>query len=170
MGVNAGSNGNSAWRSNVAVNNLNYPGLSYSMFSVPHRVNGYVSYAIQYAKKHLSTTVSLYYTGSHTARLSYIYSNDLNGDGQACDLIYVPRDASEIRFVDVVKDGRVTYSAQDQAADFFAYVEGNGYLKKRKGQYAERGGALAPWLNRFDVKIVQDIAPVSEPASATRCS
>lgn len=158
VGVNAGSNGNSAWRSNVAVNNLNYPGLSYSMFSVPHRVNGYVSYAIQYAKKHLSTTVSLYYTGSHTARLSYIYSNDLNGDGQACDLIYVPRDASEIRFVDVVKDGRVTYSAQDQADDFFAYVEGNGYLKKRKGQYAERGGALAPWLNRFDVKIVQDIA------------
>jgi len=35
-------------------------------------------------------------------------------------------------------------------------VNQDKYLKTRKGQYAERNGAVMPWRNQFDVKVMQE--------------
>ena len=78
--ANPGSAPNSAWQNNVAVNSLNDPGVSYSLFSTPHRIIANASYEINYAKC-LKTTFSLFYSGYHTGRYSYTYYNDMNGDG-----------------------------------------------------------------------------------------
>lgn len=158
---NPGSSANSAWISNLDAFDLNNPELSYSSFAVPHRVVGSLSYKIEYLK-HLATTFSIYYNGSAQGRYSVAYSNDMTGDGAASDLIYIPKHQYELTFVDLVytdKDTKITEvtSADKQAAKFQEYVDGDSYLKGRKGEYAERFGKVQPWKNRFDVKILQDI-------------
>lgn len=149
---NPGSSAYSAWTSNLDAFNLNDPQLSHSSFAVPHRVVGSLSYKVEYLKN-LATTFSLYYNGAAQGRYSVAYSNDMTGDGASSDLIYVPKNANELWFVDV--PGKMT--AAEQATTFQEYVDNDSYLSGRKGKYAERFGKLQPWKNRFDVKILQDI-------------
>ncbi len=148
---NPGSSASSAWSSNAAVGSLNNPGLSYSGFATPHKLIGSVSYRIEYAE-HLATTITLVYSGYQTGRWSYTYSNDLNGDGNASDLIYIPKNSTELTFADY--NGMTAAEQQDA---FWTYVTGNKYLSSREGLYAERFGELKPWLHRFDAKLLQDI-------------
>jgi len=153
---NPGSSAYSAWTSNLDAFNLNDPQLSYSNFSVPHRVIGSISYRIEYAK-HFATSISLYYNGSATGRSSFAYSNDMTGDGAVSDLIYIPNNKYELTFVDVVSGGNVVMSAADQRDKFYEYVINDPYLKKHQGEYAERFGAVNSWRNRWDVKVLQDV-------------
>lgn len=154
---NPGSAAQSAWASNPSVRNQNYTGLSYSQFAVPHRVVGAITYSIEYLKN-LATTVSLYYSGSSQGRLDYIYSNDMNGDGNAADLMYIPRDNSEIAFSDIKDNsGAVVFTADQQREAFWKFVDQDKYLSNHKGGYCERYGIVMPWLNRWDVKVMQDI-------------
>ena len=90
---NPGSSASSAWSSNTSVGSLNDPGLSWSNFATPHKLIGNVSYRIEYANN-FATTLSLVYQGYQTGRWSYTYSNDLNGDGNSSDLMYVPNTES----------------------------------------------------------------------------
>jgi hypothetical protein len=152
--ANPGSSASSAWSSNVAVGSLNDPGLSYSAFTVPHRIVSSLSYELDLFDVS-KTTFSLFYSGYNTGRLSYTGSNDLNWDGNTSDLLYIPASADELTFKDITSGATVTYAAADQKADFWAYVNKNEYLSSRKGQYAERYGDLRPWLNRFDFKIAE---------------
>jgi hypothetical protein len=158
---NPGSAASSAWASNPTVISQNHSELSYSNFAVPHRVIGSVSYHKEYLK-HLGTTVSVFYQGSSQGRLDYIYSNDMNGDGNAADLMYIPRDASEIIFDPITKklpDGtfETIFSSEEQNTAFWSYVDQDSYLSEHKGQYAERYGVVMPWVSRFDVKVLQDV-------------
>ena len=158
---NPGSAAYSAYSSNVAVNSLNNPGLSYSNFATPHQLTGFGSYRIEYAKM-LATTITISYRGYQQGRWSYTYSNDLNNDGISSDIMYIPKDASEITFVDFTYNpgggaDPITMTAAQQSAAFFEYLENNEYLSKHMGEYAERFGHVRPWIHRFDAKILQDV-------------
>lgn len=157
---NPGSQAASAWSGNLSVRGQNDLDMSYSQYLTPHRVVGSLSYKIEYLK-HLATTVSVFYSGYIAGNFSYKYTTDFNNDGVNSDLMYIPKNASEITFedfyykvngVDVLK-----YTAAQQATAFWAYVDQDKYLSKHLGEYAERNGAFYPWYNRFDVKILQDI-------------
>jgi hypothetical protein len=90
--------------------------------------------------------------------VSYTYSGDLNGDGGTSnDLLYVPRNTSEMNFVAYTQSGR-TFSAAEQAAAWEAYIAQDPYLSKRRGQFAERGGVMLPMVRRLDVSLSQDLA------------
>lgn len=151
----AGDQPVNTWNLIGSVNGPNFPTLGTPNFIVPHRVVAGLSYRKEFLK-HLGTTVSLFYEGSHQGRFSYTYGGDFNRDGVNNDLIYIPKDPSEITFVNSTING-VTYSPQQQSELFFRFVEQDKYLSKHKGQYAERSGALLPWRNQFDVKLLQDI-------------
>ncbi len=151
ISANPGSSAYSAYSSNTSINDLNDPELSYSNFATPHKLIGAVSYRVEYAK-HFATTVSLVYQGYQTGRWTYVYANDLNGDGISSDIMYIPKDPTEITFA--------TYKGMtpaDQEEAFWVYVNNNKYLSSRKGQYAERTGDVQPWLHRFDAKVLQDL-------------
>ncbi|TWR31026.1 TonB-dependent receptor [Mucilaginibacter pallidiroseus] len=139
--------------------NSNNPELSYANYVVPDRLIASVSYRKEYLK-HLATTVSVFYEGSTQGRFSYGYTADFNRDGQTNDLIYIPKNPSEITFVPLtVGTGAtaVTYTPQQQSDAFFAYIAQDKYLSKNMGKYAERNGAKYPWRNQFDFKLIQDI-------------
>jgi outer membrane receptor protein involved in Fe transport len=149
----------SAWQQTPTVNGSNNLELSYASYVVPDRILATVSYRKEYLK-HLGTTLSLVYEGSQQGRFSYVYSADFNRDGGNADLIYIPKDASEITFVpQTIGTGAsaVTYTDAQQKELFFAYIDQDKYLRNRKGTYAERNGALLPWRNQFDVKLLQDV-------------
>ncbi|MEJ7830088.1 MAG: TonB-dependent receptor, partial [Segetibacter sp.] len=141
------------------VNGPNFQTSGLAQYVVPSRVVGTLSYRREFLK-HLGTTLSFYYEGSNDRRFSYTYGGDLNRDGANSDLIYIPRDPSEITFVPLtIGTGASagTFSAQDQSDRFFAYVAQDKYLSKHMGEYAERNGAILPWRNRIDFKFLQDI-------------
>jgi len=153
---NPGSQAASAWSNNLSVRGQNDLDLSYSQYLTPHRLVASLSYKLEYARN-FATTVSVFYSGYNTGNFSYRYSADFNKDGINGDLMYIPKDATEITFTDIKSGSTVKYTAQQQSDAFFAYIEQDDYLKKHKGEYAERNGALMPWINRFDVKILQDV-------------
>lgn len=146
----------SAWQATSSVNGANIPSLGTAGFVVPDRIVGVISYRKEYLK-HLGTTITLLYEAGTQGRFSYVYGADFNRDGfNGNDLMYIPRDPSEIDFAATTING-VAYTAAQQSELFFKYIEQDKYLSKRKGQYAERNGARLPWRNQFDLKVVQDI-------------
>jgi len=107
-----------------------------------------------------ATTVSLFWEGSRGTYLGYgnfsfIYVGDMNGDGGTNDLIYIPRDARELRFEQYTSSG-TTFTVQQQIDAFNAYIENDKYLRKHRGGYAERGAAMLPMVYRADVSIAQE--------------
>jgi hypothetical protein len=125
---------------------------------------GAASYRREYFK-FAATTISLFYSNApnntnFSTRYSYTYSGDMNGDGSGGggnDLIYIPRDESEIILEDIRNSsGATIFSAADQWAALDAYITQDKYLSKRRGQYAERNGAQNPFLSTLDLKLLQD--------------
>jgi hypothetical protein len=131
--------------------------LSYSNFMVPHRLIASLSYRREYIK-HLATTISAFYEGASQGQISWTYNGDVNNDGNSADLMYIPRNASEITFLPIAASGNIpAFTAAQQSEAFFKFIEQDKYLSKHKGQVAERFGANQPWYNRLDVKLAQDI-------------
>ncbi len=143
------------------VNGQNFLDLSYSDNDLRHRIVGYLNYKFDYGKKvGGTTTISLGMVSNSGFNISYVYGSDLNGDGQTNDLLYIPKNASELTFAPLtVGSGAnaVVYSPEEQAAAFDKYISNNKYLDSRRGNYAERNGDVFPWLHRFNLSVIQDI-------------
>jgi hypothetical protein len=90
--------------------------------------------------------------------MSYVFSGDMNSDGfSGNDLIYIPRDTSEMNFVQFTHTNGRVFTAAEQAQAFEAYIQQDDYLRTHRGQYAERNGQFMPIFNRMDMSILQDI-------------
>ena len=122
-----------------------------------HRFVGYVNYRINYGGKFGgSTEITLGATSASGSKLSYIYGNDLNGDGQINDLIYVPQNATELTFATLTAGGK-TFTPEQQQVALDALISGDEYLNSRRGTYAQRNGGFFPWLSRVDLSAVQEV-------------
>lgn len=147
-----------AYQGTQQVKGLNTPNLATAQYVMPDRVVAMLSYRKEYLK-HFATTISLFYQGSADYRFSYVYNGDFNRDGvSGNDLVYVPT-AAEVQtmlFSSQTVNG-VVYDQTAQRNLFEAYILQDKYMRTHRGQYAERNGALAPWRNQVDVKLLQDL-------------
>ena len=132
----------------------NDPSLSFSNFDLRHKFVSSHSYSFDISKKG-SGFVSFLYNGRAGSPFSYVYQGDVNRDGSSRnDVIYVPRDASEINLIDITDaSGNVTVSAVEQWERLNAFIEKDPYLRERRGQVAERNGARTPWNHELDMKL-----------------
>ena len=134
-----GSNASSAWSSLYTVNGPNFSTPHNTSNAIPDRVIASISY--KYGKDHYS----LFYSGYSPSGYSFFYNGDINGDGIAYDLMYIPRDDSEIHFTN-----------EADRPKFWAFVDQDKYLRSHRGQYAEAYSARAPFVHRFDVHYAHD--------------
>ncbi len=142
-----GSNAASAYNGLFQINGPHLPRVQRSQYVVPARAIASASYRIPWMNDNINsaTILNLFYSGYSPAGYSFIYSNDMNGDGHVTDLIYIPKEKGEINFV----------SEADENA-FFEFVEQDKYLKRHKGEYAEAYAARAPWVHKFDLRIARE--------------
>lgn len=142
------STANSQWRFN-AVFNQNQVEVARSDYELKDRIQARLSRQFVFHKDFI-TTVSLYYEGRSGQPYSWVYSGDVNGDGNTGnDLIAVPADASDPRF-----DFSGMTSAQQDA--YFAFLKANG-ISKYAGSYAPRNAFIGPWQNRLDLNFRQEL-------------
>ena len=150
----AGSSWGSTFQGIVA--DPNNPALAFSQNSPGKRIFLQSNYTAQYFGWG-ATTFSMFYDGHTNGNTSYLFAGDANGEGvSGNDLIYIPRDASEMNFKPLTVSGR-TYTAAEQAAAFEQLIQADSYLSSHRGQYAERNAVFLPFVNRIDLSLSQDL-------------
>ena len=133
----------SNWRSQAAFN-VNENVDSRSAYVNRDRFLGNVSYRLNLFGDY-KTQISMFYEGRRGKPYSWVFNNDMNGDGQAGnDLLYIP-DVGEVRFTDPTEE-----------AAFWDAVNRNG-LAGYKGSAVPRNSDTSPWVNSFDVRISQEL-------------
>lgn len=154
-----GSIAQSIWRDRPVSGDPNAIELGYSNFNQPHRIVAAAFYRKEY-KKYFATSIGFTFEAANGGTASYVYSGDVNNDGQtANDLIYVPRDASEIVLEGAATAAGVPADVRTPAmvwAQLDAYIRQDPYLSKRRGMYAERNGLQLPFYKRLDLNFTQD--------------
>ncbi len=152
-----GSNAESAYQNLYTVNGGNFTDIQNSRYVVPDKVMVNVSYFVPWKVFHGNGLhLNLYYTGYSPAGYNYISANDMNGDGNNADLMYIYPSGKDVPFVEhTYKDGKTLTVAQQQAA-YDAFLAQDKYMSSHKGQYAEAYSARSPFVHRFDFRIAED--------------
>ena len=154
--VDPGSIAFGTWSSNQMAGDPNNPGVGYSSGFAGHRAFGVFTYRKQYFGFG-STGISVFSELRTIGNASYTVAGDLNGDGgTANDLIYIPKNISEMNFETFTASGR-TFTAAEQVTAWQSYINQDPYLSKNRGRYAERGAVFLPTLFRADLSLTQDI-------------
>jgi hypothetical protein len=159
--IDPGSIASGSWNGNPIYNDPNNPGLAYSANSPGHRF----FLATSYRKEYFSfgaTTLSLFFDAHTNGNTSYTFAGDMNGDGASNDLIYIPRNTSEMRFQQFTCNPpacstATVFTPEDQAAAWEAFIQQDDYLKNHRGQYAQRNAVFFPLVKRADLSIQQEI-------------
>lgn len=149
--------------------------IGYSSYVSPNRV--LVNAGWTWATGQRTTeTIGLYYEGYNLCYVgSYSYnrysytmvtnsiktstgvesSMSLNGDEGASSLLYIPthNELETMTFADVRdKNGNIIQTANENRKAFEDFIKNDKYLSAHQGEYAERGGAIAPWWHTINFK------------------
>ena len=155
--IDPGSIASGTWTGNEQPGDPNNPGLGFSTYSPRHRAIAALSYKSDIFGIGASS-FSVFGEYVTIGNASYTFSGDVNGDGSSFnDLIYIPRNTSEMNFEQYTAGGK-TFTAADQQAAWEAYIMQDKYLSANRGKYAERGAVFLPELLRADVSVTQDIS------------
>jgi hypothetical protein len=120
---------------------------STSRYAIRDRITGMLSYTNTFFGDN-RTTVGLFYEGRSGLPFSYIYYNDINGDGAATnDLFYVPNGRGDVIF----KGG----AAMEDS--FFAWLEQHPDLARYAGQVVPANSGRAGFINNFDLRLSQQV-------------
>ncbi len=156
-GVRVSPAANYEWNQALVANS---PALAYSNFDLRHKFIANASYN-QPVGQHTVLSASLVYIARSGSPFSFVYEGDINRDGSAKnDLLYIPRDRSEIRLLDY-QTPQGTITAQQQYEQLDRYISQDDYLSGRRGGYAERNGARTPWTQQLDLRLTAKL-PVSK--------
>jgi hypothetical protein len=140
----SGSDPFSAWQYRYISGSSNSDELGLTYNNTPSRFIGSLSYSIEYGKI-FGTSISFFYNGYRGNAASYYYNGDANNDGTTNDLMYIPRDASEL-----------IWNTPEDADAYFNYAAQDPYLGRHQGEYMLRNAAYVPWSERFDMRLLQD--------------
>jgi len=142
----------SNWQLNQSLN-PNNPGLANSNFDIRNRIVSTLNYRHSWDKagKYVAN-FSLFFSAQSGTPYSYGFLNTtINGTGQTVSLVYIPKAGETARFFAADPTGAA------QAAGFDAFIDGDKYLKTRRGEFTERNAARTPWNYQADFRFAQDI-------------
>ena len=139
-----GSAASSAYSNLYSIDGPTFVGLQRSQYVIPDKITASVGYMFPALFDGDGIRINLFYTAFSAGGNSYFYSNDMNGDGIATDLMYIPNDVNELKWV----------SEEDKAA-FKTFMDNDPYLSTHKGKYAEAYAARSPWAHLLDARIAK---------------
>ena len=146
-----GSNASSAFSYIPSVDGPNFLNLHNSQFVTPDRVVASATIHDK-ANNHYSLVYEAWRGG---ANYSYMLANDMNGDGNQYDLLYIPTDLqvanNEFRFA-----GSTPEEVADNRDRFMDFVHNDSYLSSHQGEYAEAYSVYSPWVHRVDFSYKHD--------------
>jgi len=135
----------SNWDYNPAIS-PNNPQLAYSNFDLRHHIVATLGGALSWNATN-TTSLNFFYSGQSGSPYSVIYAstpgNIINGSSA---LPYIPT---------VEETNTMILDAANRAA-FNSFVDGDNYLKTRRGKYAERNGLRTPWNHDLDLKLMHE--------------
>lgn len=136
----------SNWQYNYTYQNPNRAELANSSFNIPHSIKASVFYTGKW-NKNQTTTVGLLYNGSSGIPYNVCYNGDLNGDTGNNDLIYIPTDEEVDR---MTFSPTSAYTAEQQKANFKAWLSRDEYMKEHRGEYSKRNAGNEKFEHHFD--------------------
>jgi len=149
----SGSTASTMWGSKMTSGNSNDFTVGNSNNYIPHRIIANIGYKKEWSKM-LTTSVGLLYEAAPNYATSVIYNGDLNNDGFNNDLMYVPKNSSDIKLTQASGDTRTVAEIWTQLDNF---INNNPYLSKHRGEIVERNAMVLPWTHRVDLNFTQDI-------------
>ncbi|MFN8695940.1 MAG: carboxypeptidase regulatory-like domain-containing protein [Burkholderiales bacterium] len=141
---------NSNWVNN-AVFNANEDVASNSNYLIKDRINGSLMWERAFFGKY-KTRVGFFAEGRRGKPYSWVYSNDMNGDGvSGNDLMYIPRGpgSGEVVFLGDTPTSRTNEDA------FWQIVNNTGI--KTRGGVVSRNDSFNPWTNTLDMRVTQEL-------------
>ncbi|WP_242112394.1 TonB-dependent receptor [Luteimonas aquatica] len=123
-------------------------------YEIEHRITGALSWKHNFFGDY-KTEIGLFYEGRSGRPYSYLFSNDVNGDGRNNDLFYVPNGPGDVLF-GTYRNGVFTADPAKEKA-FFEWLGKHPELARYRGGYAPANSGRASWVNTFDVRISQEL-------------
>ncbi|PJK11562.1 Oar protein [Lysobacteraceae bacterium NML08-0793] len=140
------SQNTSNWN-NTLIFNANENEAKRSRYAMRDRVSATLEFKKAFFGNY-NTRAGLFYEGRTGRPFSYIFYNDVNGDGATTnDLFYVPTGPGDVIF----------RGGADMEQAFFAWLEQNPELGRYRGQVAPANAFTAKWVNSFDLRISQEL-------------
>jgi hypothetical protein len=90
---------------------------------------------------------------ANNGAISYLTGGDPNGDGATNDLMYIPKNQSDIIIVPDAGDPR---TAAVEWTELNNFISQDPYLSKHRGEYAQRNGAILPYYQLYNFHFAQD--------------
>jgi hypothetical protein len=147
----------SNWQFMETLKGRNFNVRSTSDFDLGHRIYALASKKFTYANKHASTTITLSYNGQSGSPFSYVYSGAIVGDGvSGNDLMYIPASRAEMDQMVFTSKLTGTQTAAATAQNIADFINSDKYLRKHRGEFAERNGARLPFTNILDANLSQE--------------
>jgi hypothetical protein len=133
---------------NAANENISYN----SRYAIKDRFSGNLTWQHAFFGDNM-TRVGLVYEGRSGRPFSYIFFNDINGDGaNTNDLFYVPSGPGDVLF----RPTSTQTSAQVEAS-FFEWLDAHPDLKAYSGRIAPANEFRTGFVHNFDLRISQEI-------------
>ncbi|MBR2647698.1 MAG: TonB-dependent receptor [Sediminibacterium sp.] len=149
------------WKLNESVRGRNNLSLARSDFSIGQIIQCRFYRAFKLAKHQLGLQIE--YHGRSGSPFSYVYGEKsmvqdaINTPG--FDLIYIPtkKDLEKQLFVPIISE-QYYYTAEVQKELLNSFIDGNAYLNKRRGLYAERNGSRHPFFHQCNLNLSYDVS------------
>ncbi|SBV35421.1 Oar protein [uncultured Stenotrophomonas sp.] len=140
------SQNTSNWN-NTLIYNANENVAYDSRYAIKDRVTGTLEWKHAFFGDY-TTRVGLFYEGRTGRPYSYIFYNDVNGDGATTnDLFYVPAGYGDVLWT----------GGADMEKKFFDWLEKTPELAGYMGQVVPANSHRAKWVNSFDVRLSQEL-------------
>ncbi|MEO7522173.1 MAG: hypothetical protein ABIW79_10180, partial [Gemmatimonas sp.] len=132
-----------------------------SYFERPNRVTLSGTYTAPWSNA--QTDVSFFYEGISGSPITYVVSQDINGDGVTSnDPIYIPRNAADVAEFRIGTGSGAAFATNPAAAaDFERFISEQKCLSEHRGSIMERNSCTTPWQTRFDMSVRQSLPRVA---------
>jgi len=150
------STSGSNWN-NRAIFNSNENVAANSQYLIRDRVSASLNWSKALVGKY-KTTVGVFYEGREGKPYSWVYRNDMNGDGRSInDLMYVPKGPGSGEVLFRLPGQTTAQSGAAAEAKFWSIVDQYPALSNSKGKVVERNSEFSPWVNSFDMRFQQEV-------------